>query len=171
MTANTILEAFVEDDEVIVELEIAEDALDEFPGLREAATRMNPLPVSIPEGAGLDLHADGTPLQGMIERIQRRNKVIRDEITGEPVGDKPEEPVWFVVLRYDLRDRPKTLVVTPPSRDGRATADIGFVIHHRGIAVNDFRYLAALLKSSSIGTTPSTRRSSEGTSNADSVLR
>jgi len=49
----------------------------------------------------------------------------------------------FVLLRYPFRKQPRTLVLSPPSKDGYAIADIGFVIYHQGVPVNDFRYLSA----------------------------
>ena len=67
----------------------------------------------------------------------------RDEVSGEPLPTSNTEEALFVVLRYPLRSQAKTLMLSPPSKDGYATADIGFVVYHQGVAVNDFRYLAA----------------------------
>ena len=143
MTASTILEAFVDEDGVVVELQIGNQELAGFPSLVQAAAGAKDFPAPIPPSSQLSLLADGTRLQGTIESAERRNRVKRDEVSGEPLPASGAEEVLFVVLRYPLRNQPKTLVLSPPSNDGYAVADIGFVVYHRGIAVNDFRYLAA----------------------------
>jgi len=143
MTASTIMEAFVDEATIVVELEIGDRELAGFPSLVEAATSAKEFPVPIPPGSELSFLADGTRLRGSIESAERRKKVGRDEVSGEPLPTATAEEALFVVLRYPLRNQPKALVLSPPSKDGYATADIGFVVYHRGVAVNDFRYLAA----------------------------
>lgn len=143
MTASTIMEAFVNEDAILVELEIGEQELAGFPSLVEAATGVKGFPVPIPSASKLSFVADGERLRGTVESAERRKKVERDEVSGEPLPTPTAQEVLFVVLRYPLRNPPKTLVLSPPSKDGYATADIGFVVYHRGVAVNDFRYLAA----------------------------
>ena len=50
----------------------------------------------------------------------------------------------FVVVVDELLDAPEPAIVhIDQTDDGYAASDIGFVVYHRGIAVNDFRYLAA----------------------------
>jgi hypothetical protein len=143
MTASTIMEAFVKEDAILVELELGEQELARFPSLIEAATGAKGFPVPIPPASKLSFVADGVRLRGTIESAERRKKVERDEVSGEPLPTSAAQEVLFVVLRYPLRNPPRTLVLSPPSKDGYATADIGFVVYHRGVAVNDFRYLAA----------------------------
>jgi hypothetical protein len=138
MKANTIMEAFVEERALVVELEIRREELDRFRTL-VAATHGN-LPV--PPRAELSFIADGEILQGTIERVKQRRRVERDEVTGEPLPTPGNDEALFVVLRYPLSKRPKSLVLRPPLKNGYATTDIGFVLYHQGIAVNDFRYLS-----------------------------
>ena len=143
MKASTILEASVEKDALIVELEIGDEELQKFPVLVEAATGTDSLPEPIPAASELSFMADGTRLRGTIERAEHRKRVERDEVSGEPLQTQRAEEVLFVLLRYPLRKQPRTLVLSPPSKDGYAIADIGFVIYHQGVPVNDFRYLSA----------------------------
>ncbi|MGB5504645.1 MAG: hypothetical protein WBM75_19790 [Polyangiales bacterium] len=143
MTASTIMEAFVDSDAIVVELEIGSQELSRVPSLVEAATRAKSLPAPIPSGAELSFVADGKRLRGTIESVERRKKLERDEVSGEPLPTPGAEEMLFVSLRYPLRDEPKTLVLSPSSKDGYAIADIGFVVYHRGVAVNDFRYLSS----------------------------
>jgi len=143
MTAGTIMEAFVDSDAIVVELEVGEPELSRFPTLVEAATTEKALPISIPPGAELSFVADGKRLRGTIESVERRKRLERDEVSGEPLPTPGPEEALFVSLRYPLGEEPKTLVLSPPSKDGYAIADIGFVVYHRGVAVNDFRYLSS----------------------------
>lgn len=144
MTASTIMEAFVEDERVVVELEVG--ASDEA-ALREliaGAFSAPSLPTPIPTNAGLSIRADGRPLKGTVDELTRRKRIERDEISGEPLPNTGTEDVVFLKLHYPLTARPKELVFQPPLTDnGYAATDIGFVVYHHGIAVNDFRYLAA----------------------------
>jgi hypothetical protein len=70
-----------------------------------------------------------------------RQRVRRDEITGEPLprDEAEEDIVVFARLAYALRDKPRR--VTFLSSGEARQASVGFVVYHRGIAVNDFRYL------------------------------
>ena len=87
------------------------------------------------------------PLIGEVESVTPRRRVKRDEIAGEPLSVKKGEgePVVFVVLRYPLETRPESLSFKPPAHatKGFVLANIGFVVYHRGVPVNDFRYLGA----------------------------
>ena len=144
MTASTIMEAFVEPEAVRVELEIGGNDQAALQSLIGAASSASTLPVPIPAGGGISVRADGRHLKGSIVELVRRKRIERDEVSGEPLPRPGTEDVVFVALRYPLRRKPKQLVLQPPlNADGYPTTDIGFVIYHQGIAVNDFRYLAA----------------------------
>ena len=143
MTASTIMEAFIDDDGIVVELEIgARDAV-ALRGLVATASSATHLPAEIPTEAGLSIRADGRRLTGTIEELARRKRVDRDEITGDPLpGDGTEDAV-FLKLHYPLHTQPNVVIFEPPlTANGYAATDIGFVVYHHGIAVNDFRYLA-----------------------------
>jgi hypothetical protein len=140
MTATTIMEAFVEESGITIQLEIGPNDVDALRHLVDASE----LPAEVPRGAGLGIVADGRSLNGTILSRVRRKRIERDEISGDPLPKPGTEDVVFVELRYPLPTRPRQLVIEPPlTEDGYAAADIGFVVYHQGIAVNDFRYLAA----------------------------
>ena len=152
MKATTIMEVFVEHSTVRVEIEM---------GLGDAPAFVNLLPAEIhdrldlpPASAEDRLHrffmrdmvieADGTPLIGRLVSAEPRPRVVRDEISGEPlpVADEDVEAVVFFVLEYPFETEPGTLSFKTPDREAPgATADLGFVLYHLGVAVNDFRYL------------------------------
>jgi hypothetical protein len=79
-----------------------------------------------------------------IEEMAVRERVRRDEITGEPLAVSGEESqtVLFVKLVYPLRRTPGVLSISAPRQEnGVVSAGIGFVVYHQGLPVNDFRYL------------------------------
>ena len=90
---------------------------------------------------------DGEMLSGRLVDMAPRKRVRRDEVTGEPLPVQPEEveDVLYVKLAYSWNGRPASLTIIPPmDEDGQMpTANIGFVLYHDGVPVNDFRYLAA----------------------------
>jgi len=144
MTASTIMEAFIDDDAIVVELEVGASDAAALRELIATASSATNLPVEIPTDAGLSIRADGRRLNGTIEGLARRKRVDRDEVTGNPLPAEGTEDVVFLKLRYPLRAQPNEVVFEPPlTADGYAATDIGFVVYHHGIAVNDFRYLAA----------------------------
>jgi len=138
MKATTILEVFVGADEVRVELEIAAADVEAFSNL---LPRKGDTPEALFKRLGLFfkadlvLSADGEALVGRVEGLQARRRVRRDEITGEPAGES-DETVLFLRLRYPLAGAPRTFAIKPPTG-----ANIGFVVYHEGVAMNDFRYL------------------------------
>lgn len=139
MKATTIMEAFVEDGSIRIELEVGDEDGDAFGSFLE--TTGEP-PAAIPADAGLRVIADGQTLEGVLVQRVRRKRIERDEISGQPLPKPSDESVTFLVLEYPLRKKPKTLMVEPPvNEDGYAASDVGFVIYHQGVAINDFRYL------------------------------
>ena len=151
MLANTIAEFFVEDQGVRVEMEI---------GLKGLPAFRNILPNQIYEQLGygetpfserqerffqedLVIVADDEVLPGIVTAMEVRQRAQRDEITGEPlpVQENAEHVLW-VNLFYAFEGRPARLSVKAPSNV--APVDIGFVLYHKGVPVNDFRYLSAL---------------------------
>jgi len=149
MLAGTIAEFFIEEGRIRVELEI---------GLADLGVFRNLLPDEIYEGMGNPPHplrermptffrddleiiaGDGESLKGHIVEIGPRERIRRDDITGEPLptNESNEEIVVFARLEYQLPDHPGKLKIRSPG----SAASVGFVVYHRGIPVNDFRYLA-----------------------------
>lgn len=151
MFATTIAEYFVEDEGVRVELEI---------GMNDVSSFRNLLPDEIYQGLGyaprpfaerlteffgkdLILYGDELQLGGQVLAMGPRTRVRRDDVTGEelPVPAGEAETVVAVQLFYSFGDsKPQTLVLSPPVQFG--TSNIGFVVYHKTVAVNDFRYLS-----------------------------
>ncbi|GAB3529723.1 hypothetical protein [Photobacterium alginatilyticum] len=151
MKASTIAEFYIEEKGVRVELEIGSNALPAFRNLL-------PDPVYQYLGFGqrsfskrlshffsedLVLFDNQKPLTASLVAITPAKRVIRDEITGEPlpIPEDDLEDVVKATLHYRFESQPKELVFQAPHKYG--LADIGFVAYHKGIAVNDFRYLSS----------------------------
>jgi hypothetical protein len=149
MFASTIAEYYIEDEYILLELEIGAGDLEAFGNLipdefyQRLGNPPRPLAERLVEFFQQDLviALDGDRrIPGRILEMVARQRVSRDEITGEPlpVGEGEAETVVFARIRYPLPGRPQLL-----SFGGRASAQagIGFVVYHKQIAVNDFRYL------------------------------
>jgi hypothetical protein len=148
MLASTIAEFFVEKDRIRVELEIGLEDLPAFRNLvpdeiyQKLGNPPRPLAERLPQFFREDLAIvgdGGEPLPGRILGIEPRRRVRRDELSGEPLpaAEGDEELVVFARLEYPLTSQPETLTLHAPGRG----ASVGFVVYHRGIPVNDFRYL------------------------------
>ena len=152
MFAETIAEFFVEETGVRVDLEI---------GLNDIGNFRNLLPDDIYEGLNFEprpyaerlqtffdsdlvILSGDNALAGKLIAIGPRNRVVRDSVTGEilPVLQEDAETVVAAELFYPFgAAQPASLAFIPPTRYGRA--NIGFVVYHNTVAVNDFRYLSA----------------------------
>ena len=151
MTASTVVEIFIGESEIRVEMEIGVPDLMAFHNLLpdEMRTRMGleaaPLGDRLATFFGEDfvIRADGgSPLPGRVADIEPRRRVARDEITGEPLPAAEGDPVVFAVLSYAFIGRPASLTFHPPTAGGDfPTANIGFITYHLGLPVMDFRYL------------------------------
>lgn len=149
MFADTIAEYFVEDDRVRLELEI---------GVNDAAAFRNLLPDEIYARLGLGdeplserlvrflgedvpIIVDEQKIAGRLVNIGPALRPLRDAITGEelPTPEDEAEIVIRASLVYPIEGRPDAVTLIAP--DSTGTANIGFVLYHKGIAVNDYRYL------------------------------
>jgi len=149
MTATTVAEYFIEEDGIRVELEIGIADVPAFRNLvpdelyEELGNEPRPRIERIREFFRNDLPispAGGAPIDGRLVSLELRDRVVRDEITGEPTpatGDV--EKVVFAELYYPLGARPDILSLGGPEL--ARSASVGFVAYHRGVAINDFRYL------------------------------
>jgi hypothetical protein len=150
MKASTIIQYYVDEDGVWVELEIGIDSIEAFKNL---------LPDSIYQGFGYDdkpinerhreffeqhlalYTSDNKPLAGELLNIGPSHRVLRDPINGTPLpiqDDAPQVVRAKLVYRYENDTLPEELVLISPS-----ARDIGFVVYHKGVAVNDFRFLTS----------------------------
>jgi len=148
MSASTIAEIYVEDEFIRLELEIGLNDLKAFQTLLpdEIHQRMGfgnePFPNRMQRflDEQFVIVADDEPLNGILVHIRPSERVRRDEITGEPLPTEGE-PQTVVVAEFvwPLESRPDRIDLLYANID----AAIGFVIYHKGVAVNDFRYLSA----------------------------
>ncbi len=153
MKASTIAEIFITDDSVRVEFEIGVMDVDAFHNIMpdELYKHLGRPPVPFPERIRKFLREDwiirsdnGEQLDGIIKQIVPRRRIKRDEITGEPLPmtDEEPEPVVFIEIGYPLRGKLKSLTFNPIRNEEKyAIANIGFIVYHRGLPVNDFRHL------------------------------
>ena len=151
MFAETIAEYFVEDEYVRLELEIGPGDLGAFRNLLPDALYEKlgfgsaPLRERIHRFPSEDMpvYAGEQRLEGRLTDIRPAVRPLRDDVTGEELPT-PEEEATAVVratVVYPFDGRPDALTITAPAATG--VASIGFVLYHKGVAVNDFRYLAS----------------------------
>lgn len=155
MSASTVVEIFIEDGSIRVELEI---------GAKDLSAFKNLLPDEIYERLGFEkkpyskrieqffkedwvIRPDqGNILSGRIASVEARKRVKRDLITGRPLAIQlaDAEFVVYAELVFDLEGRPRSVSIQPPTsvKNNRVTANVGFVTYHQGLPVTDFRYLA-----------------------------
>ncbi|MHC4562981.1 MAG: hypothetical protein ACYS8X_09435 [Planctomycetota bacterium] len=154
MTASTIVEMFITDESIRVELEIGVADLKAFGNIMpdELYEKLGNDPKPLVERVGAFFKQDWTlrvdgdqPLVGRITTMASRRRLARDEVTGEPLPNQPEDAELVVCAEivYPLKDRPTTLTIRPPMQPGSGfvAANIGFVVYHQELPVNDFRYL------------------------------
>ncbi len=155
MLASTVSEIFIHDDSVVVELEI---------GLEDVSAFVNLLPDDLLAELGFDpepwserlirfvredfviREGGDQPLFGYLRALEVRQRIRRDEITGEPLPTDPDsaETVISARLTYPTSGRPPVLYFSAPGTEaGAPEASVGFMAYHRGVPVNDFRYLGA----------------------------
>ena len=151
MFADTIAEYFVEEDHVRLELEIGSNDVAAFRNLLPDALyeRLGygetPLQERLARFVGEDMQvlAGETALVGRVTDIGPGTRPLRDRITGE-VLPTPEDEATVVIratILYPFIDRPEALTLIAPRETGMA--NIGFVLYHQGVAVNDYRYLSS----------------------------
>ncbi|MHC5018409.1 MAG: hypothetical protein ACYTFP_07585 [Planctomycetota bacterium] len=156
MKASTIAEYYIEDSGVRLELEVGANDLAAFRNLlpdelhQKMGFEPKPLSERLMDFFGEDmviLADEQTILPGRIIRMEPRKRVIRDEITGQPLPVQPEDAEFtvFAEIEYAWSQQPSSLTFTSPGRnDPSKLAAVGFVVYHKGLPVNDFRYLGTI---------------------------
>jgi hypothetical protein len=150
MFAETIAEIYVNEDTLILELEIGMNDVPAFRNLlpdsiyQELGYGDQPLRDRLRQFFEQDLvfvADDQSTLKGQLSAMGPDERLRRDAITGEPVPAAEEEATSVIRARlvYEFRDRPETLAFGIGPVLGKAS--IGFVLYHKAVAVNDFRYL------------------------------
>ena len=150
MFADTIAEFYVESDRVRLELEVGSTDVGAFRNLLPDALYQQlgfgdePLKDRMPLFAARDMSviADGVRLSGHVISIGPDTRPLRDEITGEELPT-PEDQATVVIratVVFPFDEQPESLTLVAPRETGGA--NIGFLLYHNGIAVNDYRYLS-----------------------------
>ena len=154
MSATTIAEFFVDEASVRVELEVGSSDLRAFRKLlpdelhEKLGLGSEALSDRLPEFFGEDLvirTGRGERLSGRVVSLEKRTRVRRDKITGEPMAAAPadeSEAVLYAVLDYPFAGRPASLEFEAIFSTENVQPNIGFVVYHQGLAVNDFRYMS-----------------------------
>ena len=151
MFADTIAEYFVEDDHVRLELEIGSNDVGAFRNLLPDALyeRLDfgevPLKDRLSKFVSEDMPVmvDDTIIAGRVTNIGPATRPLRDQVTGE-VLPTPEDEATSVIratIIFPFNERPESLTLIAPRETGQA--NIGFVLYHKGVAVNDYRYLVS----------------------------
>jgi len=151
MFADTIAEFFIEDDHVRLELEIGSNDVGSFRNLLPDALyqQLNygeaPLAERLPKFVADDMPVvvGDTKLAGRVINIAPATRPLRDAITGEALPT-PEDQLTFVIsatIVFPFDERPDSLMLIAPVATG--LANIGFVVYHKGVAINDYRYLSS----------------------------
>ena len=151
MQASTIAEFFVEPGQIRLEIEVGQQDLVAFQNVLPDEVYKKLTGASLPLAERIkafvesdwQIRADNQLLEGRITDVAVGKRVIRDEVTGEPLAEQPTDAaaVIRITVVYALVDQPKVLTIRPPMSDGDVAANIGFVCYHNGLPVNDFRYL------------------------------
>lgn len=150
MFAETIVEIYVDEESINLELEIGMQDVQAFKNLlpdaiyRELEYGDEPLARRLAKFFAEDLvfRADGEErLAGQLVAIGPGERQDRDSVTGEilPVKEGEAATVIRATLSYPLSSPPAKLEFG--SGPSLTRASIGFVVYHKKIAVNDFRYL------------------------------
>lgn len=149
MKAATIAQFYIEKEQIRLELEVGLEQLPAFANLlpdpirKDMGLPAEPFPDRISRFFNHDLaiYHDGAPLAGRLTSIGPGKRIERDPITGSPVviqGTEPETVIQATLI-YHLPGQVSELIFAGPRI--HPAPEIGFVVYHNGVAVNDFRYL------------------------------
>jgi len=151
MFADTIAEYYVEEDHVRLELEIGQADIASFRNLlpdqiyQQLGYGDEPLKdrLSLFMNQDMAIFHNGESLPGFVRDMGPATRPRRDEITGEELPTPDEEAVVVIgaTLIFPFEGKPEALALMAPATTGMA--NVGFVLYHLGIAVNDFRFLSS----------------------------
>jgi len=148
---ESILEVFIEEDHIIAILEIGENDYQWFSNVipHEFFSKgytSDDREIRWMEFLNHDfiLKTGGQVLNGTIQTIDQRPRLQHSSIyTGEMDSTFLENNIIYVEIHYKVQGRINELSITPPLQNGsEATfANIGFVVYHETMPINDLRFL------------------------------
>ncbi len=148
---ETILEVFINDTNILVKLEIGEQDHQWFSDVipkeyfvegfdqEEFQARLDQFMKQ-----KFVLNSGSRALLGKVTVIEQRNRIPRASLyTGQADSTLMNKKIIYVEIEYPISKQINQLSITPPISDGyQATlANIGFIVYHKTIPVNDLRYL------------------------------
>ncbi|MCG8306746.1 MAG: hypothetical protein MI975_05085 [Cytophagales bacterium] len=150
---ETLLEIFIQEDRIVVKLEIGAQ---DYPWFSDV------IPIEFFEGGFSSQNARtrwsrfmnhqfllscrNRRLTGDINAVEQRNRISRAGLyTGQTDSAVVNEKIMYVEIEYPLNSKIPELAITPPLPKGTGTtmANIGFVVYHKAVPVNDLRFLRA----------------------------
>lgn len=149
---ETIIEIYIEDGAIRAQLEIGEEDYKWFSDVIPAAYFEGGYEGEV-DAARLShflnnqfvIKADSRILKGKIELIEQRNRIPRASLyTGIADSTLMNKKIVYVEVSYELKKSSARIDIVPPIQEGYTTtmANIGFIVYHNTIPVNDLRYLS-----------------------------
>ena len=148
---ETILEVFINEKNIVVKLEIGEEDYqwfsdvipqDYFKGGFDAPKQKERWKHFMQQQ--FVLQTGNRNLAGKIKLVEQRNRIPRASLyTGQADSTLLNKKIIYVEIEYPLRSKSSQISITPGIQEGYQTtlANIGFIVYHKAIPVNDLRYL------------------------------
>jgi hypothetical protein len=142
ISATTIAIVTVLDDVVRLEMEIGQADLPVFADLITDGAKV---PATEAQTTfftrGFAIETDDL-LEGTVKKVDTRKRLERNPVTGEPLA-KPtgtSDKITYVVVEYPLKGKPTRLRLKPPDAKAGRSPNIGLVVYHRTMPINDFDF-------------------------------
>jgi hypothetical protein len=145
------VELFIADGQIVVRFEIGEQDYQWFSDV---------IPQEVFEGGYFDgdrdvrfghfmqkqfvLMTNGRRMTGRVKKIDHRNRIARAGLSSDQVDSTLfSKKVVYVEIEYALLQKPAEIIIAPPlpSASDGTPANIGFVVYHKTVPVNDLRFL------------------------------
>jgi hypothetical protein len=148
---ESILEVFIEEDQIIAILEIGENDYQWFSNVIPQEFFSKGYTGDDRELRWMEflnhdfiLKTGGQVLKGTIQIVEQKSRLQRSKLyTGEMDSAFLENKIIYVEIHYKLKDQISTLSIRPPIQKGSENTftNIGFVVYHETIPINDLRFL------------------------------
>lgn len=149
---ETILELFVEEERITVKLEIGEQDYQWFSDIIPKEFYSDGFADDISSARWSHfiheqfiLQSKGKVLTGVLKIVEQRNRIPRASLyTGEADSALLKKKIIYAEIEYSLSNPIAQLSIIPPIQEGYEStlANIGFIVYHKKIPVNDLRFLA-----------------------------